>query len=183
MPDAGDGAPPPAEPHQADRTRAAPDHLFGFFGRYRLRAPPSRSTDVPCRHRHGPLPRQGAALPHNRPQTAVAILKLHRNKRLTATDLAELERMRAEAGVGTPGRRRIERIRGEGGLGLFVRSLVEFSTSAAAKRAFEAFIQGRKLTSARIPRHDDRPFDGARRRGPAATVQSPPHRYQSARRR
>jgi type I restriction enzyme R subunit len=77
-------------------------------------------------------------------QSHIAILKLHRNEPLTKTDLAELERMFAEAGVGTP--EEIARIRSEGGLGLFVRSLVGLDR-AAAKQAFDAFIQGRKLTA------------------------------------
>jgi type I restriction enzyme R subunit len=40
----------------------------------------------------------------------------------------------------------IERIRAEGGLGLFVRSLVGLDR-AAAKQAFDGFLQGRKLTA------------------------------------
>jgi type I restriction enzyme, R subunit len=40
----------------------------------------------------------------------------------------------------------VERIRGEGGLGLFVRSLVGLDR-AAAKRAFDAFSEDRKLTA------------------------------------
>ena len=77
-------------------------------------------------------------------QSHIAILKLYRNEPLTATDLSELERIFAEAGVGTP--EEIERIRGEGGLGLFVRSLVGLDR-AAAKRAFDGFIEGRKFTA------------------------------------
>jgi type I restriction enzyme, R subunit len=53
-------------------------------------------------------------------QSHIAVLKLYRNEPLTATDLGELERIFAEAGVGTP--EEMERIRGEGGLGVFVRS-------------------------------------------------------------
>jgi hypothetical protein len=68
----------------------------------------------------------------------------HRNEPLTKTDLAELERIFTEAGVGSPDE--IERIRSEGGLGLFVRSLVGLDR-AAAKRAFDGFIQGRMLTA------------------------------------
>ena len=74
----------------------------------------------------------------------IAILKLHRNEPLTKGDLSELERIFAEAGVGTA--EEIERIRGEGGLGVFVRSLVGLDR-AAAKRAFDGFIEGRKLSS------------------------------------
>ena len=46
--------------------------------------------------------------------------------------------------MGTP--EEIKRIREEGGLGLFVRSLVGLDR-AAAKRAFDTFIEGRKLTA------------------------------------
>jgi type I restriction enzyme, R subunit len=77
-------------------------------------------------------------------QSHIAILKLYRNEPLTKTDLAELDRMFTEAGLGTP--EEIERIRGEGGLGLFVRSLVGLDR-AASKRALDTFIQGRKLTA------------------------------------
>ena len=58
--------------------------------------------------------------------------------------IASLERTFSEAGVGTA--EEIERIRGEGGLGLFVRSLVGLDRTAA-KRAFDAFIGGRKLSA------------------------------------
>jgi hypothetical protein len=51
--------------------------------------------------------------------------------------IASLERIFAEAGVGTA--EEIERIRGEGGLGLSVRSVVALDRTAA-KRAFDAFI-------------------------------------------
>ena len=77
-------------------------------------------------------------------QSHIAILKLHRNEPLTQTDLNELERIFAEAGVGTT--EDLERIRAEGGLGLFVRSLVGLDRTAA-KKAFDAFTQGRKLTA------------------------------------
>jgi type I restriction enzyme, R subunit len=74
----------------------------------------------------------------------LAIRKLRRNEPLTKTDLSELERIFAEAGVGTA--EEIELIRGEGGLGVFVRSLVGLDR-AAAKLAFDGFIEGRKLTA------------------------------------
>jgi type I restriction enzyme R subunit len=77
-------------------------------------------------------------------QSHIAILKLRRNEPLTPTDLSELERIFAEAGVGTA--EDLERIRTEGGLGLFVRSLVGLDR-AAAKQAFDAFTQGRNLTA------------------------------------
>jgi type I restriction enzyme, R subunit len=77
-------------------------------------------------------------------QNHIAILKLRRNEPLTMTDLGELERIFAEAGVGTP--EEMDRIRAEGGLGIFVRSLVGLDR-AAATRAFETFMTGRKLTA------------------------------------
>jgi type I restriction enzyme R subunit len=73
----------------------------------------------------------------------IAVLKLHRNEPLTKTDLAELERIFAEAGVGAP--EDIARVSAEGGLGLFVRTLVGLDR-AAAKQAFAAFIQERGPT-------------------------------------
>jgi type I restriction enzyme, R subunit len=63
----------------------------------------------------------------------ISILKLRRNEPLTEIDLSELERMFAEAGVGTADE--IERIRGEGGLGLFVRSLVGLDRAAPSARS------------------------------------------------
>jgi len=74
----------------------------------------------------------------------IAILKLRRNEPLTPTDLAELERIFAEAGVGGP--EEIARVHEEGGLGLFVRSLIGLDRTAA-KRAFDGFLQGRNLTA------------------------------------
>jgi type I restriction enzyme, R subunit len=77
----------------------------------------------------------------------IAILKLHRNEPLTPMDIAELERMLMEAGIGTP--EAAEQIKAEGGLGVFVRSLIGLDR-AAAKQAFTAFIQGRTLTAQQI---------------------------------
>jgi type I restriction enzyme R subunit len=74
----------------------------------------------------------------------IAILKLRRNEALTATDLSELERIFVEAGIGTA--EEMDRIRQDGGLGIFVRSLVGLDR-AAAVRAFDKFIEGRKLTA------------------------------------
>jgi type I restriction enzyme, R subunit len=77
-------------------------------------------------------------------ESHIAIIKLHRNEPLTKTDLAELERIFTEAGVSSP--EELDRIRAEGGLGIFVRSLIGLDR-AAAKRAFDGFIQGRTLTA------------------------------------
>jgi type I restriction enzyme R subunit len=75
----------------------------------------------------------------------VAIHKLRMNKALTASDLAELERMLAESRSGGPDE--IRRAADEAhGLGLFVRSLVGMDR-AAAKDAMAAFITGKPLSA------------------------------------
>ncbi len=75
----------------------------------------------------------------------VAIAKLHRNKPLTGSDLAELERVLAESGVG--GADEIRRAVDESqGLGLFVRSLVGLDREAA-KAAMAGFIAGKALSA------------------------------------
>jgi type I restriction enzyme R subunit len=70
------------------------------------------------------------------------------NKPLTPTDLAELERMLAESGVGAAQeiRRAAEASRG---LGLFVRSLVGLDRGAA-KAALATFLDGRTLSANQI---------------------------------
>ena len=77
----------------------------------------------------------------------IAVLKLRRNEPLTATDLAELERIFVHAGVAEPDD--IDRVRAEGGLGLFVRSLVGLDREAA-KAAFASFMAGRSLSASQI---------------------------------
>lgn len=78
----------------------------------------------------------------------VAIEKLRKNKPLTATDLAELERMLIESGLGGPDdvRRAVEESEG---LGLFVRSLVGMDRSAA-KDALGGFLSGKSLSANQI---------------------------------
>ncbi len=78
----------------------------------------------------------------------VAIRKLRMNKPLTASDLAELERMFAETRVGGPDelRRAAEESHG---LGLFVRSLVGLDRGAA-KEAMAGFIAGKALSANQI---------------------------------
>jgi type I restriction enzyme R subunit len=78
----------------------------------------------------------------------VAIRKLRLNRPLTATDLAELERMLATSGVGSDDdiRRAAEESRG---LGLFVRSLVGLDREAA-KEALAGFLAGKTLSSSQI---------------------------------
>lgn len=74
-------------------------------------------------------------------QDHVTIHKLRMNKALTAADLAELERMLAENGVG--GADEIRRAEAEAhGLGLFVRSLVGMDREAA-KQALAGFLMGK----------------------------------------
>lgn len=81
-------------------------------------------------------------------QDNVVIHKLRMNKTLTATDLAELERMLIESGIGPADavRRAAEESRG---LGLFVRSLVGLDRGAA-KDALAAFLAGKTLTANQI---------------------------------
>lgn len=70
------------------------------------------------------------------------------NRALTTTDLAELERILIESGVG--GRRDIDRAKNEShGLGLFVRSLVGLDREAA-KQALAGFLDGKKLGANQI---------------------------------
>ena len=81
-------------------------------------------------------------------QDHIAIHKLRMNKALTAADLAELQRMLAESGVG--GAEDIQRAAEESqGLGLFVRSLVGLDRQAA-KEALAAFLNGKSLGANQI---------------------------------
>ncbi len=78
----------------------------------------------------------------------VAIHKLRMNKPLTAADLAELERMLAESGVGDA--QHISRAKQDShGLGLFVRSLVGLDREAA-KEALAGFLSGKTLSANQI---------------------------------
>jgi type I restriction enzyme R subunit len=77
-----------------------------------------------------------------------AVHKLRFNERLTATDVAELESILVEAGAGALAD--IDRAKNESyGLGLFLRSLVGLDREAA-KRSFDAFLQGKKLAANQI---------------------------------
>lgn len=78
----------------------------------------------------------------------VALRKLKGNRPLTATDLAELERMLGESGIGAPDvlQRAVAASRG---LGLFVRSLVGLDRSAA-KDAMAGFLAGKSLSGNQI---------------------------------
>ncbi|MCX7961224.1 MAG: restriction endonuclease subunit R, partial [Burkholderiales bacterium] len=75
----------------------------------------------------------------------IAVQKVRLNRPLTATDLAELERMLVESGVGDAEDVRQAAERSQG-LGLFVRSLVGLDR-AAAKEALAKFTAGRTLTA------------------------------------
>ena len=78
----------------------------------------------------------------------IAIHKLRMNKALTAADLAELQRMLAESGVG--GVEDLQRAAEESqGLGLFVRSLVGLDRQAA-KEALAGFLDGKPLGANQI---------------------------------
>jgi type I restriction enzyme R subunit len=81
-------------------------------------------------------------------QDHLAIHKLRMNQALTAADLAELERMLGESGVGGPDD--IHRAKREShGLGVFVRSLVGMDREAA-KQALAGFGSGRTLSANQI---------------------------------
>jgi type I restriction enzyme R subunit len=78
----------------------------------------------------------------------VTLVKLRTNRPLTRSDLAELERMLAEAGADDTVS--LERAKKESaGLGLFVRSLVGLDREAA-KAAFAGFLDGRALNASQI---------------------------------
>jgi len=81
-------------------------------------------------------------------QDHIAIHKLRMNKALTAADLAELQRMLAESGIGDA--EDIQRATEEArGLGLFVRSLVGLDRQAA-KEALAGFLNGKSLGANQI---------------------------------
>lgn len=78
----------------------------------------------------------------------LAVHRLRMNEPLTRADLAELERVLLENGIGTP--EYLSRAKDEAsGLGLFVRSLIGLDREAA-KKAFAGFIAGRYLTSPQL---------------------------------
>jgi type I site-specific restriction endonuclease len=81
-------------------------------------------------------------------QDHIAIHKLRMNHALTRHDLAELERILAESGAGSPAE--IQRAASAAqGLGIFVRSLVGLERKAA-KEAFAGFITGKALSSQQL---------------------------------
>ena len=78
----------------------------------------------------------------------ITIHKLRRNEALTASDLAELERILMETGTATT--QDIELAKQEAnGLGLFIRALVGLDREAA-KQAFNQFMTGKTLTANQI---------------------------------
>jgi type I restriction enzyme, R subunit len=77
-------------------------------------------------------------------QDRIAIHRLRMNKPLTPTDLADLEKLLAENGIGDA--ETIARAKEESqGLGLFVRSLIGLDRGAA-KEAFADFLEGRAMS-------------------------------------
>ena len=81
-------------------------------------------------------------------QDHLAIHKLRMNKALTAADLAELQRMLAESGVGSAAElKRAEQA--AHGLGLFVRMLVGMDREAA-KQSLGGFLEGKTLNASQI---------------------------------
>jgi type I restriction enzyme R subunit len=77
----------------------------------------------------------------------LAVRKVRMNEALTAFDLAELERIFVEAGLGTPDE--LTAVTKSGGLGAFVRSLVGLDRGAA-KAAFASFLSGRTPNVAQL---------------------------------
>ena len=78
----------------------------------------------------------------------IALHKLRRNQPLTQADLAELERMLAESGVGTA--QDIDRAKQEAqGLGLFIRALVGLDRQAATE-VLNKFLSDKTLNSNQI---------------------------------
>lgn len=81
-------------------------------------------------------------------QDHLTIHKLRMNKALTAADLAELERMLAESGIGSPDE--LKRAEQEAhGLGLFVRMLVGMDREAA-KQSLGEFLEGKAVNASQI---------------------------------
>lgn len=77
----------------------------------------------------------------------IALQKVRRAEQLTPSDVAELERMFLEEGVGD--QTRLDAIRGEGGLGLFFRRILGLDRQAA-KAAFSAIVDLGTLTAGQI---------------------------------
>ena len=98
----------------------------------------------------------------------VAIGKLRKNRPLTETDIAELERMLVESGLGGPDelRRAAEESQG---LGLFVRSLVGMDRSAA-KDAMGTFLAGKSLTANQMSTAEQNRSKGRRKTGPLSVM-------------
>ena len=90
---------------------------------------------------------QGAACSSSSTRTTSPSSSCGRNEPLTATDLAELERMFWRGRRGGRRGHRAGHGESEGGLGLFVRSLVGLDREAA-KQAFAGFLAGEDAASA-----------------------------------
>ncbi len=78
----------------------------------------------------------------------ITVYKLRMNEPMTSTDLAELERMIAESGVGNADDVQQAKDASEG-LGLFVRSLIGLDREAA-KTALSSFLAGKTLRANQI---------------------------------
>jgi len=81
-------------------------------------------------------------------QDNIAVFKLRTNKQLTPTDLAELERILTESGVGET--EDLDRAKAEAnGLGIFVRSLVGLDREVA-KQELARFLAGKQFNANQI---------------------------------
>ena len=78
----------------------------------------------------------------------LTIQRLHRNQPLTSTDLAELERILIDSGIGTPEHLHRARVENDG-FGIFIRSLVGLDRAAAVE-AMNSFVAGRTMTADQI---------------------------------
>jgi len=78
----------------------------------------------------------------------LTIQRLHRNQPLTSTDLAELERILIDSGIGTPEHLHRARVEHDG-FGIFIRSLVGLDRAAAVE-AMNSFVAGRTMTADQI---------------------------------
>ncbi len=163
----------PARSGQAHREAEAQADLHRLRGRDGRRdgGRAARASAAPDRLRA--VPRQGRAFLRAH-EDHIAIHKLRMNQPLTAADLAELERMLVESGVGDCRGHRSRPKRRATGSGS---SSARWSASTARrpKQAFAGFLAGKTLSANQIEfvEPDRRPPDRARRDGAGRLYESP----------